>query len=159
MEKDKTPLRNETMDKIRREREQQENLIDETAEKTPLNEINNGFAVFLISIPIIVALFIEPFIIIYFGLDTLMPLLIVYLILNAIAITQDEKQLIKANIKINNALIWGAIFVPVYCYLRGSAMNKRYNLGGMNSQWVFFCWIASFFISNFISPYNQLGYY
>jgi hypothetical protein len=121
---------------------------------TPLNEINNGFAVFLICIPIIGALFIDPLIYEMFGYDNIFPILIAYAILNVITITQDEKQLSIANIKINNGLIWGAIFVPVYCYLRGSALNKKYNLGGVNSQWVFLCWIGSAIISALITPIN-----
>ena len=60
-----------------------------------------------------------------FGYNNIFPILIAYAILNVITITQDEKQLSIANIKINNGLIWGAIFVLVCCYLRGSASNKN----------------------------------
>ena len=75
------------------------------------------------------------------------------MIINVSTIHYDEKELNKAKIKINNALIWGALLVPVYCYLRGSAMNKIYNLGGMKSQWVFLCWLGSFFVSFLLDPY------
>lgn len=118
--------------------------------KVPLNQINNGYAVFLIMIPVI-GLFIEPFILNLFGYDTFWPVWILYLVLNISTIIQDEKQLQAANIKINNAVIWGAILVPVYCYLRGSALNKIYNLGGIKSQWVFISWMISFIISIMLS--------
>ena len=147
----KNTIKNDILEKIRKSNEEYQ--IDENADITPLNEIGNGYAVFLISIPIIGALFIEPFIYSMFGYDTFFPILLAYAILNIMAVTQDEKQLIKANIKINNGLIWGALLVPVYCYLRGSALNKRYNLGGLNSQWVFICWIVSFFISTMITAW------
>ena len=151
MSDDKNTIKNDTLEQIRKTNK--EHQIDENAELTPLNEIGNGYAVFLISIPIIGALFIEPFIYDMFGYDTIFPILLAYAILNVMAVSQDEKQLIKANIKINNGLIWGAFLVPVYCYLRGSALNKRYNLGGLNSQWVFISWVVSFFISMMITPW------
>ena len=78
------------------------------------------------------------------------PVFIFYIAANVTTVYYDEKQLNKAKVKINNALIWGAIVVPVYCYLRGSAINKIYNLGGLKSQWVFLCWIGSLFISGII---------
>ncbi len=123
------------------------------SKKVPLNKINNGYAVFLIFVPILGALFLEPLLINMFGADTLWPVLIAYTIINVSTIYYDEQQLNKAKIKINNALIWGAIFVPVYCYLRGSAMNKIYNLGGIKSQWVFLSWIGSLFVSILFAPY------
>jgi hypothetical protein len=118
-----------------------------------LNKINNGYAVFLIFIPIIGVLFFEPLFISMFGADTFFPIVIGYAIINVSTIIQDEKQLKKANIKINNAIIWGAVLVPVYCYLRGSRMNKIYNLGGIKSQWVFISWMGSFFVSLLFTPY------
>ena len=72
---------------------------------------------------------------------------------NLLSESMVEKQLKKANIKINNAIIWGAVLVPVYCYLRGSRMNKIYNLGGIKSQWVFISWMGSFFVSLLFTPY------
>jgi|TARA_B100001964_G_C13748641_1_gene386434 hypothetical protein len=118
--------------------------------RTPLNQINNGYAVCLIFVPIIGALFFDPIIRSIFGVDTFYPVLIFYMAANGTIAYYDEKQLNKAKVKINNALIWGAVFVPVYCYLRGSAINKIYNLGGLKSQWVFLCWIGSLFISGII---------
>ena len=119
--------------------------------KVPLNQINNGYAVFLIFIPLLGAFFFEPLLMGMFGADTFFPILVFYIAMNLTAIYHDEKQLNKANIKINNALIWGAILVPVYCYLRGSSLNKVYNIGGIKSQWVFLCWIGTFFISILIA--------
>ena len=121
--------------------------------KTPLNKINNGYAVFLIFIPLLGALFLEPLLIDMFGAGVFWPVLIAYAIINVSTIYYDEKELNKAKIKINNALIWGAILVPVYCYLRGSSMNKIYNLGGIKSQWVFISWFVSFFLSALFAPY------
>ena len=115
--------------------------------RTPLNQINNGYAVCLIFVPIIGVLLFEPILMSVFGVDTYYPVLIFYMAANVTTVYYDEKQLNKAKVKINNALIWGAVFVPVYCYLRGSAINKIYNLGGLKSQWVFLCWIGSLFIS------------
>lgn len=123
------------------------------SKKVPLNKINNGYAVFLIFVPILGVLFLEPLLISMFGADTLWPVFILYAVINVSTIYYDEKQLNKAKIRINNALIWGAILVPVYCYLRGSAMNKIYNLGGIKSQWVFLSWIGSFFVSILFAPY------
>ena len=65
-----------------------------------LNKINNGYAVFLIFIPIIGVLFFEPLFISMFGADTFFPIVIGYAIINVSTIIQDEKQLKKANIKI-----------------------------------------------------------
>jgi len=118
--------------------------------RTPLNQINNGYAVCLIFVPIIGVLLFEPILMSVFGVDTYYPVLIFYMAANVTTVYYDEKQLNKAKVKINNALIWGAIVVPVYCYLRGSAINKIYNLGGLKSQWVFLCWIGSLFISGII---------
>ena len=118
-----------------------------TKKSTPLNQINNGYAVCLIFVPIIGALFIEPILRSIFGVDTVFPVFIFYIAANVTAVYYDEKQLNIAKVKINNALIWGAFLVPVYCYLRGSAINKIYNLGGFKSQWVFLCWIGTLFIS------------
>ena len=118
-----------------------------TKKSTPLNQINNGYAVCLIFVPIIGALFIEPILRSIFGADTVFPVFIFYIAANVTAVYYDEKQLNIAKVKINNALIWGALLVPVYCYLRGSAINKIYNLGGFKSQWVFLCWIGTLFIS------------
>ena len=152
MSDDKNTIKIDTSKQIRKSNK--EHQIDENAELTPLDEIGNGYAVFLISIPIIGALFIEPFIYGMFGYDTVLPIFLAYAILNVMAVSQDEKQLIKANIEINNGLIWGAFLVPVYCYLRGSELNKRYNLGGLNSQWVFISWVVSFFISMMITLWS-----
>ena len=118
--------------------------------RTPLNQINNGYAVCLIFVPIIGVLLFEPILMSVFGVDTYYPVLIFYMAANVTTVYYDEKQLNKAKVKINNGLIWGAILVPVYCYLRGSAINKIYNLGGLKSQWVFLCWIGSLFISGII---------
>ena len=119
--------------------------------KTPLNKINNGYAVFLILIPILGPLFFEPLIYSVTGISTIVGFLI-YIGLNVTTIYYDELEMKKSNIKINNALIWAAILVPVYCYLRGSAINKIYNLGGFKSQWVFLCWLSTFFISVALFP-------
>jgi hypothetical protein len=121
------------------------------SKKVPLNQINNGYAVFLIFVPLLGVFFWEPFLMDMFGEDTFFPVLFFYAAMNIAAIYHDEKQLNKANIKINNALIWGALLVPVYCYLRGSSLNKVYNLGGVKSQWVFLCWIGTFLISILIT--------
>jgi len=125
-------------------------VLEMNNKRTPLNQINNGYAVCLIFVPIIGVLLFEPILMSIFGVDTFFPVLIFYMAANATTVYYDEKQLNKAKVKINNGLIWGAILVPVYCYLRGSAINKIYNLGGLKSQWVFLCWIGSLFISGII---------
>ena len=75
------------------------------SKKVPLNKINNGYAVFLIFVPILGALFLEPLLIRMFGYDTFWPVLIVYTIINVSTVYYDEQQLNKAKIKINKALI------------------------------------------------------
>ena len=119
------------------------------SKKIPLNKINNGWVVCLICIPFFGALIIEPIFFIWFG-NSIIPTILFYLCMNVVIIYQDQKQLELANIKIDNGLIWGAILVPVYTYLRGSAFNKKYNLG-VQSQWVFICWMISFVIGILIS--------
>ena len=56
-------------------------------------------------------IFLEPLLIDMFGAGVFWPGLIAYAIINVSTIYYDEKELNKAKIKINNALIWGAILV------------------------------------------------
>ena len=53
-----------------------------TKKSTPLNQINNGYAVCLIFVPIIGVLLFEPILMSIFGVDTFYPVLIFYMAAN-----------------------------------------------------------------------------
>ena len=64
--------------------------------KVPLNQINNGYAVFLIFVSLLGAFFFEPLLMGIFGTDTFFPILVFYLAMNLTAIYHDEKQAYKS---------------------------------------------------------------
>jgi len=122
-----------------------------------LNYIPNGYLVFLILIPILGKFFFEPLIVLFFqnifnfNPESIMNAWILWMIfyasLNGFISDLDSKALKKSNINIKRAIFWGVIFVPVYIYIRGSTLNKIYNLGGLKSQWAFLTWILVFIVS------------
>ena len=132
--------------------------MENNKKKIPrLNHLPNGYLVFLILIPILGKLFFEPLIILFFHKifstnpesisDKWVLWTLFYMSLNSLTCNMDSKELKKHNINIEKAVFWGAVFVPVYIYIRGSALNKIYNLGGLKSQWAFLTWIILFIIS------------
>ncbi len=53
----------------------------------------------------------------------------------------DSRLLDKQSVKIRFSILFGFIFPPVYLFIRGSALNKKFNLGFLKSQLIFFAYI------------------
>ena len=131
--------------------------------KTKRNKIGsstNLFIVFLVSVPLIGLIFLEPIIaniiVQVFNMNindvynNTFIWLIFYASLNGFLGSYDNKQLNKSGINITNAMTWSAILVPVYLYKRGSVLNKTYKINGFESQWPFMIWVAFFILSIFL---------
>jgi hypothetical protein len=132
--------------------------METNSKKFPrLSALPNGYLVFLILIPISGRIFFEPLIVLI--LNTIFNAnpesvknhwllwTVFYSVLNGYTCNLDSKELKKHNIDIDKAIFWGAVFVPAYIYIRGSTLNKIYDLGGLKSQWAFITWIVLFIIT------------
>jgi|TARA_B110000093_G_scaffold138392_1_gene148491 uncharacterized membrane protein YozB (DUF420 family) len=122
----------------------------------------NLFILFLVSVPLIGFLFLEPILANIISQTFDMNIndvynstflwIALYALLNGFLAELDNKQLNKNRININNAFSWALILVPVYLYKRGSILNKTYKIGGFKSQWPLMTWVLFFFLSALLMP-------
>lgn len=81
---------------------------------------------------------------------------IFYIILNTLFCQLDFYNLKKVGIYVKRGFIFSFI-VPVYLYLRGSEINKKYSLGWVKSQFFFLLWLIAY-IFNIPIEYYTLEY-
>ena len=130
------------------------------SKKNRIGSSTNLFIVFLVSVPLVGLIFLEPIIanmiVQVFDLNindvynNTYVWIVFYAVLNGFLGSYDNKQLNKSGINITNAMTWSAILVPVYLYKRGSVLNKTYRISWFESQWPFITWVTFFILSMFL---------
>ena len=115
----------------------------------------NLFILFLVSVPLIGFLFLEPILANIISQTFDMNIndvynstflwIALYALLNGFLAELDNKQLNKNRININNAFSWALILVPVYLYKRGSILNKTYKNQKMHLFEILKLFALSFF--------------
>ncbi len=71
----------------------------------------------------------------------------------------DKYNLKKLDIEIHHGLLFALIFMPIYLYFRGVAINKNYNLGWFQSQYALLFWLVMSIMGMFLETWVFENYY
>jgi len=128
------------------------------AKITPFTEVSHGYIVVVVLIPIISLFAIFELANIFSNYEVSQDneafhniyswgwWFLIIVLINGLLCDLDSRKLEESNIKLNKSFFWGAILVPVYLYMRGSALNKIYRLGWLKAQIAFIAWFICFFL-------------